>query len=781
MDIVEPEWQGPAIRALGSLFKLTQVSLWDDGSIEAPQGGSKSAGDDNDDNGSNMLSTASDYSTLPEHMELTKQMDELGLPLSFNTNREKRNGMGKAKRKGTRVKHSNNHQDIEDKAIELSQVSEGEIVSPIIFHDNTSSSLCSMTMLGQSESSNYGVAVDVKISQCPSNGDNSASSTGITCDTDKGGVFYGISDIGSYDGRGCDSANLTNWNAGPPTRRYLMDADFDHNKKECNETLLDYECSEGLSAACYNTGNENNSNNMSTEQQCASDSVACTVCSKSLDHNGTDKCKCNDDLGDWMVYWDSFYGRNYFYNIKTHASTWYPPPGMEHLAYGVVNNELIAEGTEMDVTFGEEIADVCNLQTKIHSFEESLNNDKLGAQLPDELSVGIGLGADNTLSGVAVTTASKSFEHTDALYEITSCNNESALSFLPNTPEHIDSSGIKIKQPVYCEVFSGDLRQTYADRPDELDCVDILDKPNKIIICDVNEDDEAFQLLEISSLTNTLSEAVYECGQLPLGSVVTVTDKIDMIDTHDDPFMTKQKKKVRKARRQRKLSNGIEELRSQGILGEYSSDIGKYWCQRYLLFSRFDEGVKMDEEGWFSVTPESIARHHASRCGSGIIVDCFTGVGGNAIQFAQRSKHVTAIDIDEKKINYAHHNATIYGVDDQIDFIKGDFFNLAPKLKADTVFLSPPWGGPDYAKVQTYDIKTMLKPRDGYFLFNTAKKIASRLVMFLPRNVDLNQLAELCLSSHPPWALEVEKNYLNGKLKAITAYFNAPTVDNKSA
>lgn len=60
------------------------------------------------------------------------------------------------------------------------------------------------------------------------------------------------------------------------------------------------------------------------------------------------------------------------------------------------------------------------------------------------------------------------------------------------------------------------------------------------------------------SLTNTLSEAVYECGHLPLGSVVTVTDKIDMIDTHDDPLMTKQKKKVRKARRQRKLSNGIE-------------------------------------------------------------------------------------------------------------------------------------------------------------------------------------------------------------------------------
>ena len=35
----------------------------------------------------------------------------------------------------------------------------------------------------------------------------------------------------------------------------------------------------------------------------------------------------------------------------------------------------------------------------------------------------------------------------------------------------------------------------------------------------------------------------------------------------------------------------------------------KYWLQRYTLFSRFDEGVALDEEGWYSVTPEAIARH----------------------------------------------------------------------------------------------------------------------------------------------------------------------------
>lgn len=68
---------------------------------------------------------------------------------------------------------------------------------------------------------------------------------------------------------------------------------------------------------------------------------------------------------------------------------------------------------------------------------------------------------------------------------------------------------------------------------------------------------------------------------------------------------------------------------------EIPSSISKYWLQRYLLFSRFNDGIKMDEEGWFSVTPEIIAKHHAERCGRGAVVDLFTGVGGNAIQFAQ--------------------------------------------------------------------------------------------------------------------------------------------------
>lgn len=60
---------------------------------------------------------------------------------------------------------------------------------------------------------------------------------------------------------------------------------------------------------------------------------------------------------------------------------------------------------------------------------------------------------------------------------------------------------------------------------------------------------------------------------------------------------------------------------------------------------------------------------------------------------------VIAIDIDPKKIEMAKHNASVYNVADRIEFIVGDFLQLFPRLQADVVFLSPPWGGPDYTKV----------------------------------------------------------------------------------
>ena len=74
---------------------------------------------------------------------------------------------------------------------------------------------------------------------------------------------------------------------------------------------------------------------------------------------------------------------------------------------------------------------------------------------------------------------------------------------------------------------------------------------------------------------------------------------------------------------------------------------------------------------------------------------------------------VIAIDISEDKVRCARHNAAIYDVEDRIEFIVGDYLKLAPTLKADVVFLSPPWGGPNYLQADVFDIETMMTP-NGY-------------------------------------------------------------------
>ncbi|CAL8317479.1 unnamed protein product [Gadus morhua 'NCC'] len=53
-------------------------------------------------------------------------------------------------------------------------------------------------------------------------------------------------------------------------------------------------------------------------------------------------------------------------------------------------------------------------------------------------------------------------------------------------------------------------------------------------------------------------------------------------------------------------------------------------------------------------------------------------------------------------------------------------------------------------------------------IFRLSKLITDDIVYFLPRNADMNQIASL---AGPGGRVEVEQNFLNNKLKTITAYF----------
>lgn len=198
-------------------------------------------------------------------------------------------------------------------------------------------------------------------------------------------------------------------------------------------------------------------------------------------------------------------------------------------------------------------------------------------------------------------------------------------------------------------------------------------------------------------------------------TVAAVTDKEDCV-TQDIPDSLQVETEAEIKKKKKKKNKNKKAI---GLPPEIAAvpKLAKYWAQRYRLFSRFDDGIKLDREGWFSVTPEKIAEHIAGRVSQSfkcdIIVDAFCGVGGNTIQFALTGKRVIAIDIDPVKIDLARNNAEVYGIADKVEFICGDFLLLASHLKADVVFLSPPWGGPDYATAETFDIRTMMSP-DGY-------------------------------------------------------------------
>ncbi|KRX86623.1 Trimethylguanosine synthase [Trichinella pseudospiralis] len=213
----------------------------------------------------------------------------------------------------------------------------------------------------------------------------------------------------------------------------------------------------------------------------------------------------------------------------------------------------------------------------------------------------------------------------------------------------------------------------------------------------------------------------------------------------------------------------------------------KYWRRRYDLFSLFDRGIALDRESWYSVTPEKIAKHIARRCKFGTVVDAFCGAGSNAIHFSLAGMKgekiklcrlhfacliitifpVTAIDIDPEKIKLAKHNAAIYGVQDSIEFLCADFLKIYKNLSADFVFLSPPWGGPEYLNHDVYDVKRMNR-LNGKNIFKRALKISQRIIYFLPRNSSILQILHL---AEPGTVIEVEKNYLNYHFKSLTVYF----------
>ena len=232
------------------------------------------------------------------------------------------------------------------------------------------------------------------------------------------------------------------------------------------------------------------------------------------------------------------------------------------------------------------------------------------------------------------------------------------------------------------------------------------------------------------------------------------------------------------------------------------------FSQRLRLFSLYPEGCLLDEEGWYSVTPERVANQIAERCRSDIVVDAFCGVGGNAIAFARTCERgepflpvplhgligkllVIAMDTSPVRLALARHNAAIYGVADRIEFLLMDYLSLLRMQtettagqgrgqSIDVVFLSPPWGGVEYLSAFTsgnkdeeahpdYSLNNIPLPVSGGELLRlTRQGITPNIAYYLPRNVNLDEVASL---AEPGEIVELEEEWMGSKLKAVTCYF----------
>lgn len=224
----------------------------------------------------------------------------------------------------------------------------------------------------------------------------------------------------------------------------------------------------------------------------------------------------------------------------------------------------------------------------------------------------------------------------------------------------------------------------------------------------------------------------------------------------------------------------------------------KYYQQRYDYFSLFDEGVQIDEEGWYSVTPEAIAKHIAleakaiaetyrqNESDELVILDAFCGVGGNTIQFAKHFDRVVAVDLDANRLEMARHNAQIYSVADKITFIHADVFETIPELtkaktyKFQVVFMSPPWGGPSYINQATFCPKFDLFSGRGSELFHLTRQLCERFILFMPRQTNIYRIAEMLHEEREDNELSntsgndsfvVEQHWLRNRIKAISIYF----------
>ncbi len=140
-------------------------------------------------------------------------------------------------------------------------------------------------------------------------------------------------------------------------------------------------------------------------------------------------------------------------------------------------------------------------------------------------------------------------------------------------------------------------------------------------------------------------------------------------------------------------------VREQEGMERYKGFIGEPFDTKVEIVEngvRYYVDVKDGQKTGFFLDQKYNRRAVAKLCKGVRVLDCFTHTGSFALNAGLAgAEHVTGVDASELGVAQARENAVLNGLDDRVEFICEDVFDLLPRLekqgeKYDVVILDPP-------------------------------------------------------------------------------------------
>lgn len=341
------------------------------------------------------------------------------------------------------MKDNSGFKEIECESHVLCKVSEEDDVSPSPFHDNPipSGSLCSISMLGQSVSSYYDVAADALKSFCCAAEGESASLTagGHGIITEPLSVQFSGFQTASWNGQSLEADAISKREMRPNSE--LADLEADHvvqfDPTEGSETQMPLN-KEGSDASFFEQSHLDVNHEVIQAYELAElmlhDEAAVNLSSEVPQNDKMASYICSGKYGEWRVYWDPFYQRNYYYNMKTEESTWFPPSDVEHDIFVECtsdfdgstdqSDEFLAKSSETELSYAS--------ASQNDSIEDSRNFYISTDQPVDKLLWDTEFDSCSTGCNMIRTTENSTCTNGDKLNEIDGTCNEENVMYMSN-------------------------------------------------------------------------------------------------------------------------------------------------------------------------------------------------------------------------------------------------------------------------------------------------------------------------------------------------------------